>query len=218
MLIKGGRVQVNHVLATDAEFAVEVGRDLIAVDGQPVEAAKRIYVMLNKPRGLVTTAADEQGRRTVFDCLREAGLPRIVPVGRLDMASEGLLLFTNDNDWAAQITAPATHIEKTYHVQVDCLADQGLLQRLTAGVTDQGEVLMVKRATVLRQGTRNSWLEIVLDEGKNRHLRRLLGALDINVLRLIRVAVGSLPLGTLAKGKWRCLTVSEVQSLANPSR
>ncbi len=171
--------------------------------------------MLNKPRGLVTTTADEQGRATVYECLRDPSLPRVFPVGRLDQASEGLLLFTNDTQWAERITAPETHVDKTYHVQVDGLADDALLGRLRQGVTTaEGDFLAVKRAALLRQGSRNSWLELVLDEGKNRHLRRLLAALGLEVLRLMRVAIGPLELGNLVKGAWRNLTPEEVGRLA----
>ena len=215
-LIKAGRVRVNGRGQRDAEARVEPGRDRIEVDGVVVGAAERVYVMLNKPRGLVTTAADEQGRETVFQCFAGSNLPRLSAVGRLDMASEGLLLFTNDTAWAARITAPESRLEKTYHVQIDRVADAELLEQLTRGARDEGEWLAAKRGACLRAGEKNSWLEIVLDEGKNRHLRRLLGALGIEVLRLVRVAIGTLALGELAKGKWRRLTVAETRALAIP--
>jgi 23S rRNA pseudouridine2605 synthase len=167
--------------------------------------------MLNKPRGLVTSRSDEQGRDTVYRCFEGATLPWLSPVGRLDKASEGLLLFTNDTVWADRILAPATHIEKTYHVQVNCIANDALTQRLVRGqTTPEGEHLSAKRASLLRQGIRNSWIEIVLDEGKNRHIRRLIECCGIEVLRLVRVAIGTLQLGDLAKGQYRCLTPAEV--------
>ena len=122
--------------------------------------------------------------------------PAYLRSGALDQASEGLLLFTNDNAWAARITAPETHLDKTYHVQINALADESLARRMVEGVrTAEGDFLAAKRARLLRQGTRNSWLEIVLDEGKNRHLRRLLAALGFEVLRLMRIAIGPLELG-----------------------
>jgi 23S rRNA pseudouridine2605 synthase len=211
-LVRQGRVQVNGRLARDAEQPVIPGRDRIEVDGQPVTGAAPVYLALNKPRGLVTTTDDEQGRETVFQCL--PGVTGVHPVGRLDMASEGLLLFTNDTAWAARLTDPASHVPKTYHVQVDCLVEESQLRLLEQGVDDQGERLAALHATVLRQGEKNCWLEIVLDEGKNRHIRRMLGALDMEVLRLIRVAIGPLVLGNLAKGQYRQLTVDEVKQLA----
>src|SRR5712671_1271663 len=124
--------------------------------------------MLNKPRGLVTTRNDEKGRKTVFACFLGHELPFVTPVGRLDKASEGLLLFTNDTAWASRITDPASHLEKVYHVQVNCLAGSTFVQRLLQGVSAEGEFLDARGARVLRQGEKNSWLEIVLDEGKNR--------------------------------------------------
>src|SRR4029077_1943763 len=118
------------------------------------------------------------------------GLPWIAPVGRLDKASEGLLLLTNDSEWAARVTAPETHLDKTYHAQISTIADEELLQTLRNGIrAGDGEFLRVKNVRALRSGERNSWLEIILDEGKNRHIRRMLEALKIEVLRLVRVAI-----------------------------
>jgi|SRR5947207_1977680 len=205
-LIVAGRVSVNRVIVRDPEFRVDLLADKIAVENREVRSAAKIYLMLNKPRGLVVTAADEQGRKTVFECLKEAALPFVAPVGRLDKASEGLLLFTNDTHWAARVTNPASHMDKTYHVQIDRIADGSLVSRLTKGVEVAGDFLAAKRASLLRPGTRNSWLEIVLDEGKNRHIRRLLEAIGVHVLRLVRVAIGPIQLGNLAKGKFRCLS------------
>jgi 23S rRNA pseudouridine2605 synthase len=213
-LIEAGRVKVNGVVRTDPEWRVDLERARIEVDRGSIEAARKIYLMLNKPRGLVTTAADEMGRATVFDCLAGAALPFLSPVGRLDRASEGLILFTNDSSWAAAITDPASHVEKTYHVQVDCVADELLLAGLRLGVQHEGEWLAVKQAGLIRCGTVNSWIEIVLDEGKNRHIRRLLETLGIRVRRLIRVAIGGLPLGGLPKGAWRMLLPEEVAALS----
>jgi len=169
--------------------------------------------MLNKPGGVVSTASDEKGRETVYAYLPK-NLPWIAPVGRLDRASEGLLLLTNDSEWAARVTAPETHLDKTYHVQIGAIADDALLDALRKGVTTwDGDLLRVKHAKLLRQGERNSWLEIVLDEGKNRHIRRLLEHLQIEVLRLVRVAIGPLALGDLPKGATRSLAPKEKRAL-----
>jgi len=213
-LIGAGRVRVNGVVQLDPEKGVQLGRDRIEVEGRLVREAQKVYLLLNKPRGLVTSASDEKGRQTVFACLEDENLPRVFPVGRLDKASEGLLLFTNDTTWAARVTDPATHLAKTYHVQVDCLAADALVQKIEKGVSDDGDWLSAKRASMLRTGEKNSWLEIVLDEGKNRHIRRLLAALGVNVLRLVRVGIGPLRLGTLAKGQWRRLTREEIATVA----
>ncbi len=216
-LITAGRVRLNGVVRLNPEWRVGA-TDRIQVDDRPVQAATKVYLLLNKPRGLVTTASDEQGRQTIFACLAGHGLPFVGAVGRLDKASEGLLLLSNDTAWAARICDPASHIEKTYHVQVDRVADDALVQRMEAGLAVEGEVLKAKRARVLRGGNRNSWLEVVLDEGKNREIRRLLAALGLNVLRLVRVAIGALPLGNLGKGEFRQLTATEVASLVTDSK
>lgn len=211
-LIRAGRVTLNGAVRRDPESPVSLERDRILVDGQALAAAAPVYLMLNKPRGLVTTAADEKGRRTVYDCL-PADLSWVSPVGRLDKASEGLLLLTNDSEWAARIAAPETHLDKAYHVQIGAIADAALLRAMEKGVRADGELLRVKRALVIRRGQRNSWLEVLLDEGKNRQIRRLLGALGVEVLRLIRVAIGPLVLGDLAKGSYRALTAEEKAAL-----
>lgn len=215
--IAAGRVAIDGRIVRDPEFPVVRGLHGISVDGQALDVAARVYLALNKPRGLVTTASDERGRGTVYSCFDEAGLPWVAPVGRLDKASEGLLLFCNDPQWAACITDPDTGPDKTYHVQVDTIPDGHLLAALIAGVDQGGERLRAKSALVLRAGSRNAWLEIVLDEGRNRQIRRLLAAFDINVLRLVRVAIGPVALGELPKGQWRALTDTEVTRLS-PAR
>ena len=213
LLIRAGRVHLNGVVRRDPETPVRLGEDRIDIDGKPIAAAKKIYLALNKPRGIVTTASDEKGRDTVYSLLG-VELPWVAPVGRLDKASEGLLLLTNDSEWAARITAPETHLDKTYHVQIGKIGDAALLETLKNGVrSKEGEMLRVKGASLLRQGERNSWLEIILDEGKNRHVRRMLETLGIVVLRLIRVAIGPLVLGALVKGAVRQLTAEEKLAL-----
>jgi 23S rRNA pseudouridine2605 synthase len=218
-LVHAGRVQVNGRAVRDPEVPVDAARDRIEIDGHAVAAAERVYLMLNKPRGYVTTTQDERGRETVYTLLQSAQCAQVdkrwlAPVGRLDKASEGLLLFSNDSAWAARLTDPATHIDKTYHVQIDALPEGDLLQRLRAGIEDGGEHLAVKSAAELRRGEKNAWLEIVLDEGRNRQIRRLLAALGVGVLRLLRVAVGPLELGDLAKGRARLLTPPELALLS----
>lgn len=212
--VRAGRVRLRGVVTLDPEAPTREG-DAIELDGVPAAAVERVYLALNKPRGLVTTLSDERGRETVFACLRGAALPaHLAPVGRLDKASEGLLLFTNDSLWAARLTDPGSKLPKVYHVQVDRPPDEALVARVQAGMDlPGGERLGVSAARVLRAGERHGWLEITLEEGRNRHLRRLLAALDLAVLRLLRVAVGPLALGDLAKGAWRALTPGEVAAL-----
>ena len=197
---------LNGGICRNPEAPVRAERDRIEVDGREVAAHAKVYLMLNKPRGAVTTASDEKGRETVYAYLDES-MPWLVPVGRLDKASEGLLLLTNDSEWAARVLAPGTHLDKTYHVQIAAIADAALLASIAAGVrTGDGVFLRAKSARILRSGDKNTWLEIVLDEGKNRHIRRMLAQLGVEVLRLLRVAIGPLRLGDLPKGASRPLT------------
>jgi len=211
--IRDGRVMVNGRIERNPERPSDAARDRITLDGQPVASAAKRYIAINKPRGVVVSAADERGRDTIYALLSEAGLPWIGPVGRLDKASEGLLLLSNDTVWAAGITEPAGQLEKTYHVQVAGLPDAAALAAMEAGIVDQGERLSARRVSVLRSGEKNCWLEVVLDEGRNRHIRRLLDALGYDTLRLLRVSIGGLALGDLAKGAWRDLTADEVAAL-----
>jgi 23S rRNA pseudouridine2605 synthase len=217
-LIAAGRVKWNGAVRRDPQTPVHLGKDRIEIDGQPLAETSRIYLALNKPRGIVTTAADEKGRDTVYAFLPE-GLPWIAPVGRLDKASEGLLLLTNDSEWAARITAPETHLDKTYHVQIRAIPDEALLPVMRKGIrASDGAFLSVKDIRILRQGEQDSWIEIVLDEGKNRHIRRMFEALKIEVSRLVRVAIGPLPLGDLPKGTTRALEPQEKQALDRAMR
>lgn len=211
--VREGRVSVDGQTVRDPYRPILIDRQKLAVDGEPVKRAESVYVAFNKPRGIVVSAADEHGRETVYTALAAAGLPWLGPVGRLDKASEGLLLLSNDTTWAAGITDPVTHLDKTYHVQVAGLPDADVLAAMLVGVEDAGDRLKARRATLLRAGEKNAWLEVVLDEGRNRHIRRLLAALGFDVLRLIRVAIGPLPLGDLAKGQWRRLSADEARSL-----
>jgi 23S rRNA pseudouridine2605 synthase len=199
-------------MVKDPEFAVRIPQDRVEVDNLPIEKRPSIYLAMNKPRGVVTTASDEKGRETIYSLL-ESGAPWVGPVGRLDKASEGLLLLSNDSEWAARITDPARHLDKVYHVQVDRVADTGLLTNIVEGYEVAGEHLRAKRACLLRHGGKNSWLEITLDEGKNRQIRRLLEALEVRVLRLVRVSIGPLVLGDLRKATVRPLTAEEKQAI-----
>src|SRR5271157_1310978 len=208
-LIREGKVRLNGATPRNPETPVRLGVDRIEIAGAAVRAAEKIYLMMNKPRGIVTSAADEKGRDTVYSLLPK-GQEWLAPVGRLDKASEGLLLLTNDSEWAARITDPATQLEKSYHVQIAAKADERLMEALERGVeTQKGETLRARRVSLLRAGAKNSWLEMILDEGKNRHIRRMLEAHGVEVLRLVRVAIGALQLGELGKGAYRVLRAEE---------
>lgn len=206
-------MQVNGKTVRDALLRIDPDRDGITVDGERIVAERKVYLMLNKPRGLVTTRDDPERRGTVYDCLEGLDLPFVSPVGRLDKASEGLLLMSNDTRWANGLLDPASHVAKTYHVQIAAAPDEAMLERFRQGAVVDGELLAASSIALLRSGGRTAWLEIVLDEGRNRQIRRLLGAFDIEVLRLIRVAIGGLQLGELAKGQARHLTAEELAIL-----
>jgi len=211
-LARAGRVRVNGVVRRGPEFPVHLEKDRIDVDGKRVRESQRVYLVLNKPRGVVTTAADEKGRETVYAYLEDS-LPWVAPVGRLDKASEGLLLLTNDSEWAGKITAPETHLDKTYHVQIAKVADENVLKSMASGIRTPEGILRVKRASLLRSGDKNSWIEVVLDEGKNRQIRRILERLEVDVLRLVRVQIGPQPLADLKKGEMRHLTADEKRAI-----
>ncbi len=211
-------MSVDGKVQLDPERSTNPLTERIAVDGIDIEQQRRRYLALNKPRGVVVSAADERGRDTVYDLMKAAKLPWLAPVGRLDKASEGLLLLSNDPQWAARITDPERHIPKTYHVQVAGLPSDGTLQAMLRGVEDRGDHLSVSAVSILRQGEKNAWLEIVLEEGRNRHIRRLIAALGHDVLRLVRVAIGPLALGDLPKGAWRELDQEELQALERLAR
>lgn len=211
-LIRKGRVRLNGKVQRDPEFPVRMDSDRIAVDGAAIRAAELQYLMLNKPRGIVVTASDEKGRETVYSLL-PPGTPWLAPVGRLDKASEGLLLLTNDSEWAARVCSPASQIEKRYHVQVRSDSPDSVATRLLQGVRSKGELLRVRDARVLRHGHVHTWLEVVLEEGRNRHIRRMLDEIGVECMRLIRVSIGPLDLGDLPKGHSRPLSDKEKTAL-----
>lgn len=212
-LINEGRVQVNHKVEKSPSLRIDLKNVHIQVDGNPIKNAPLLYIMFNKPRGLVTTVSDEKGRPTVYKYLSDSNLPYIFPVGRLDKASEGLLLFTNDTQWAEKILNPDTHLPKIYHVQIRGKIQQEMLALIEKGVYENGELLTVKGVKIIREGVKNTWLEIILKEGRYRHIRRMMQVLNLPVLRLIRVAIGPLVLGDLHQGEFRFLSHQEKMAL-----
>ncbi len=214
-LINNGLVKVNSKIYLDVKRRVNLDEDIIQVKNERLELKEKICIMLNKPKGLITTARDEKNRDTVFKCFEGYNIGYIFPVGRLDKASEGLLLFTNDSKWAEKILNPESHVEKVYHVQLNIIPDGNIIQKLIDGVEVNNELLKVKHVKVIRSGHKNSWIEITLEEGKNRQIRKMLSALDVKVLRLIRIAIGRLKLGDLKKGEFRSLSKTEAESVLN---
>ncbi|MDR1630378.1 MAG: rRNA pseudouridine synthase [Oscillospiraceae bacterium] len=212
-LIAAGDVKVNGRTAAIGD-KIDPRKDLVSVKGKKVLRAKGkyVYLMLHKPRGYVTTMSDERGRRCVAELVADAEA-RVYPVGRLDRESEGLLLFTNDGEFANAMTHPSKHVSKTYRVTVRPGISDEQLTRLTEGMMLDGRKTMPAEVRVLLQEEGRVVLEIVLFEGRNRQIRKMLEEVGLETARLKRVAVGSLKLGMLEAGKWRRLTDDEVKYL-----
>lgn len=209
--INAGRVTVNGQCAQLGQRA-DLDRDEIFVDGRPLRRPeKMVYLMLNKPRGYVTTLSDEQGRPTVAELTEGAGV-RVYPVGRLDLDSEGLLLLTNDGAFAQRLLHPSHKVNKTYQVQVYGPVD-GAAEKLSAIRDLRGEPIRPAKVRCLWQGERTAELEITIHEGKNRQIRRMCARCDLGVKRLRRVREHTLELGDLPLGQWRYLTEEEVAEL-----
>lgn len=208
MLVREGRVALNGRAVFDPETpATETSQ--ITVDGTPVVQTDHVYFAMHKPRGIVTSASDEKGRKTVMDILQGKLPQHVFPVGRLDKASEGLLLFTNDTAFADRILAPETHLEKEYHVQVSRVPTDLEMEKMQRGLWvpprvfgEDPEFMQMANVQILRNGQKNAWLSVVLHEGKNREIRRILQTFGIEVLRLVRVRIGSWTLGALKPGEF----------------
>lgn len=209
-LISQGAVTVNGRPCSLGDKA-DAGRDVIKVRGETVGAVpvEKRYIMLNKPRGYITTMSDEQGRRIAAELL-EGVEERVVPVGRLDRNSEGLLLFTNDGAFSNEITHPSRHVSKTYRVTIDGRVNEDQLMRLSTGVElDDGAVTLPCTVDVLTEEPERTVLRIVIRQGLNRQIRRMCTAVGLNVGRLRRMAIGGVKLGMLRPGEWRDLTKDE---------
>lgn len=212
-MIQAGRVQVNGRPVKLGDGAVP-GKDIITVDGQrlPREGEGRVYLALHKPRGFVTTMADERGRRCVAQLVADAGC-RVYPVGRLDKDSEGLLLLTNDGEFANLCAHPSGHVAKTYRVTLRPGVTEEQLNRLSTGIELDGKMTAPAKVRVLEEQRGRAVVEIVLYEGRNREIRRMCEALGLEVARLKRIAMGPVRLGMLPQGKYRELTHEEVQGI-----
>lgn len=211
-LIKAGRVKINGQKCVDLSFQVSADLDRIEVDEKPISFRSHLYIALNKPRGVVCTRSDEQGRQSVLDILPEK-FSHLKPVGRLDMYSEGLLLLTNDGDFAQKLTHPSLHMSKVYQVQVRGQIKDTHLDQMARGV--ELEDGMTKPAKVELLSRNNSYSEfmLTLTEGRNRQIRRMCEKLGFPVVRLLRLAIGRLQLGQMNPGSWRYLTNAEIRLL-----
>jgi 23S rRNA pseudouridine2605 synthase len=217
-LILAGRVSVNGKIVTELGSKADLSTDTILVDGARVKAAERpIYLMLHKPKGYVTTTSDPEGRPTVLQLL--GNLPaRVYPVGRLDFASEGLLLLTNDGSLVQQLTKAASHVPKTYLVKINGRPSEATIERLRSGVyitLDDNRRVKTSPAKIrLHEGATNPWYEVTLIEGRNRQLRRMFQAVGFLVEKIKRIQVGPLKLD-IPPGQFRSLTIREVAQLKN---
>ena len=210
--INDGRVCVNGSVAKLGDSA-DPDVDEITLDGRPLPSANEyVYIMLNKPRGFVTTLSDEKGRKNAAQLVADCGT-RVYPVGRLDMDSEGLLLFTNDGDFANLLMHPKHEVNKTYHVVVTDYSPENL-EKLAQPVTLDGYTIRKPDVKLLKMlAERKALLSVTIHEGRNRQVRRMCDLAGMHVTRLIRMSEGALQLGNLQPGKWRYLTAAEVERL-----
>jgi len=219
-LITAGRVHVNGAVVTELGTQVDPEIDRVEVDGEAlVLPSEHVYVAMNKPRGFVTTARDPQRRRTVMELLPENLPPHVFPVGRLDRDTEGLLIFTNDGEFAHRMTHPRYQIEKEYVALVQGRPSGRTLRQLEGGVVIDGEETAPARAELATEPEgfegrpQHTWVRLVIHEGRKRQVRRMLGAVGHEVRTLVRVRVGAVQLARLGRGKTRRLTAAEVHSL-----
>ena len=210
--IHAGRVKVNGKITRNPDLWVDMAHDRVRLDGRPLVVRERIYVLLYKPTGYLTTYKDPQGRPTVYDLIEDVGT-FVSPVGRLDLDTSGLLLLTNDNQFAERVTNPDSHVPKTYLVKASVLLGDDQLNRLRDGIElldGPTRPAVVRR---LRDSAKYTHFEITLTEGRNRQVRRMVEALDAKVLKLVRVKIGPLSIGKLPIGKWRPLTAAEIRAV-----
>lgn len=209
--ITAGRVTVNGAAAALGDRA-DPARDVICLDGKPIAPPEEhVYLLLNKPRGYVTTLSDEKGRKTVADLVKDCGV-RVYPVGRLDLDSEGLLLMTNDGDLMQQLLHPSHEVSKTYHVSVYGEV-KGAAERLGCITNLEGEKIRPAKVEILHEGGKTARYAITIHEGKNRQIRRMCAQCGLTVKRLQRVREHTLTLGDLPAGAWRYLSAREVEEL-----
>ena len=213
--ILAGRVTVNGTIARQPDRRVDMDRDRVRFDGKPLVARERVYLLLHKPTGYVTTKRDPEGRPTVYDLIKDVGT-FVSPVGRLDLDSSGLLLMTNDTEFAERVTSPDFHVPKTYLVKASALLTDEDLQTLRDGVMLRDGA--TRPARVRRAGdlSRRTSFEITLTEGRNRQVRRMVEAIGARVVELTRVSIGPITIGSLPIGKWRRLTRKEMKLAFGP--
>jgi pseudouridine synthase len=212
-LIRAGRVRLNGEVVSTMGVKVSPCTDRILLDGKPVASQKKLYVALNKPAGYLCTAKDTHNRHTVFDLLPKSW-PRLYTVGRLDYDTEGLLLLTNDGDFSLHLTHPRYKVAKRYEVLINGILSEPQAKQLTSGMWVDDERMKADQVAHVRHLSNQTRFEMILTQGKKRQIRRMLGALGQRVVRLKRLNIGSIELGSLKTGRWRFLTTAEVRKLA----
>ncbi|MEQ1911926.1 MAG: pseudouridine synthase [Vicinamibacterales bacterium] len=210
--IHAGRVTVNGVATQNPDQWVDMERDEVRFDAEPLEARERMYVLLYKPKGYLTTYKDPEGRPTVYELLADIDT-FLSQVGRLDFDTSGLLLMTNDNQFAERVTNPSSHVPKTYLVKASTVLSDAQLQTLRDGIALDDGPTRPAAVTRLRDSAKYTHFEITLTEGRNRQVRRMVEALGSYVLKLVRVKIGPISIGALQIGKWRPLTETEIAAL-----
>jgi pseudouridine synthase len=213
--IGAGRVRVNGKVVQNPDHWVDLEKDRVTLDGKPLKTAKATYILLYKPKGYLTTWRDPEGRPTIYDLAADAGT-WLSPVGRLDLDSSGLLLLTNDTDFAERITNPEHKVPKTYQIKAATLLTEEQIEKLRRGVELSDGPTRPAQVKRLRDGPKHTHLEITITEGRNRQVRRMLEAVDSKVSKLVRTAIGPLAIGELPIGKWRYLEDDEVRALGGP--
>jgi 23S rRNA pseudouridine2605 synthase len=208
--ILAGRVKINGRVVHDPGSWTDPRVDTIHLNGNRLQRARRAYLLFYKPKGVITSHGDPEGRKTVYDCIGQ-NFPWVSPVGRLDKDTSGLIVLTNDTDFANHVTDPASQVPKTYLVKANTLVSDELLARLAQGLEmKRGDWAQPRSVRRVEDRGKYSWLEIVLTEGKNREVRRLLEAVGLKVLKLVRTGIGPCTLEGLQVGKWRDLLRSEL--------
>ncbi|MGD0436113.1 MAG: pseudouridine synthase [Bryobacteraceae bacterium] len=215
--IGAGRVKVNGTLVQTPDRWVDLERDRVTLDDKPIRAPRKIYLLLYKPKGYITTRKDPGGRPTVYDLLQDVG-QWVVPVGRLDQDSSGLLLLTNDTAFAERVSNPEYKVAKSYLVKASTLLSDEQLDRLRKGILLDDGPTQPAEVQRMRDSARSTFLEITIREGRNRQVRRMIEAIGSSVRKLVRTEIGGLRIGNLPIGKYRELTAGEVELLAKGSQ
>lgn len=215
--IVAGRVTVNGKVIKELGTKIDPDKDHISVDNRPLKAKRKLYLAVHKPKGYICSRNDPEGRQSVNDLLPREW-DNLYSVGRLDFNSEGLIFYTNDGDFSLKLTHPRYGVRKKYRVTLTGEVTPEMASALTKGVFHEGDILKAEQVRILRAAQGHSLVEITLQEGKNREVRRLFETQGVTVEKLQRTQIGPIKLGELPKGKWRTLTAAEIKSLLSPAQ